>query len=67
MIKPQYICDKWNLPMNTIREVGYLGNPNGSEEEFECSPFTELICLCPTCTPVDFLLPKESSKKTNEN
>ena len=67
MMESTYICDKCKIPMHDIKEVGYLGDPNGPQADFECSPFIELLCLCPACAPVDFLLPKKSSEKENEN
>ena len=53
----QFICDKCNHPMYTIKELGYLGNPNLNNTE--CSPFTELMTLCPECTPIDYQMNKK--------
>ena len=53
-IEPDFICDKCNHPMYGIEELGFLGNPH--KETFECSPFTELMTLCPECTPPDYLI-----------
>ena len=50
------ICDKCNYPMYGIEELGFLGNPD--KENFECSPFTELMTLCPKCTPQEYLINK---------
>jgi hypothetical protein len=52
-IKPEFICDKCNIPMYTIEELGYLGNPHLTN--FDCSPFSELMTLCKECTPSDFI------------
>ncbi len=53
-VKPEFVCDKCNYPMYSVEELGYLGNPH--RETFECSPFTELMTLCPKCTPIDYLI-----------
>jgi len=68
-MEAEYICDKCNLPMHDIREVGYLGDPKGPQTEFECHPLMELMCLCPECTPVEFLLHKDNDtvRDTNGN
>jgi hypothetical protein len=50
--EPDYVCDKCNLPLHTIQEVGYLGNPHSDS----CSEFTELMTLCVDCTPFSKLI-----------
>ncbi len=55
-VEPDFVCDKCNYPMYGIEELGFLGNPD--KENFECSPFTELMTLCPKCTPTDYLINK---------
>jgi hypothetical protein len=67
MIEVEYTCDKCNFPMHDIREVGYLGDPHGPQTEFECNPFMELMCLCPKCTPVEFLLHKNDETAMDIN
>tara|TARA_R110001599_G_scaffold68404_4_gene192671 strand:- start:2986 stop:3201 length:216 start_codon:yes stop_codon:yes gene_type:complete len=58
-MESEYSCDKCKLPMHNIMEVGYLGDPNGPDADFECNPTMELMCLCPECTPVKFLTHKD--------
>ena len=52
-LEPEFVCDKCNYPMYTIEDLGYLGNPH--DKNGECTPFTELMTLCPDCTPIEYL------------
>ena len=56
----EFVCDKCNYPMHDMVEIGFLGDP--TENRDECNPFTELMVLCPKCTPIEFLRNKKSIK-----